>query len=256
MTFPTENPSPSTPVSRAAPSARFVSWGCALALATAFALIGCGGHPSNDDDEEEIVVVPPPPPPASAPLRSSLVAAGANTNLIEARTSQAPTAPGAAPSTVYDDFRLTSAGTATSVSWQGIYCVQANGAAAPAPTASQFIVTFYRDSAGRPDLTTPLGTTTVTAAAANQTFERNVPGLTCGAAVNTTWALYDYRATLAAPLTFAAGTTYWFAVQAVTPSYDAYWGFRAGPNDNSLSLLRFMGAYETLTFDRAFALYP
>lgn len=256
MTFPTAIPSSSAPVRRARPGARLATWSSALALATAFALAGCGGHSGGGDDDDEVGGPPPPPPPASAPLRSSLVAAGSNTNLIEARTSQAPTAPGAAPSTVYDDFRLTAAGTVTSVSWQGIYCVQANGAAAPAPTATQFIITFYPDAAGRPDLAAPLGTTTVTPAAANQTFERNFPGLSCGSASNTTWGLYDYRATLAAPIALAAGTTYWFAVQAVTPSYDAYWGFRAGTTDNSLSLLRFMGAYETLTFDRAFALHP
>jgi len=224
--------------------------GSLVAVAALVALAGCGGHHSDDDDG------PAAPAPPAAPLRTSLVAAGSNTNLIEARTSQAPTQAGAEPSTVYDDFRLASAGTVTSVSWQGIYCVQVNGAPAPVPTASQFVIVLYPDSAGRPNLAAPLGTTTVTPGGANQAFERNFPGLSCGSAANTTWALYDYRATLAAPVNLAAGTTYWVSVQAITPTYDVYWGFRAGTTDNSLSLLRFMGAYDVLTFDRSFALNP
>jgi len=234
--------------SRAASSRPFVRL-CSLVALTALAtLVGCGGN--NHDDEP---VAPAPPPP---PLRTQLVASGSNTNLIEARTSQAPTAVGAEPSTVYDDFRLASAGTVASVSWQGIYCVQANNAPAPSPTATQFIIVLYPDSAGRPNLAAPLATTTVTPGGANQALERNVGGLSCGSAANTTWALYNYRATLAAPVNLAANTTYWVSVQAVTPSYDVYWGFRAGTTDNSLSLLRFLGIYDTLTFDRAFALNP
>ncbi|MCE9658900.1 MAG: hypothetical protein K8R60_10100 [Burkholderiales bacterium] len=235
---------PRTASPRTAPKLRSL-----VALAALAALVGCGGHNSGDDD-------PVAPAPPAAPLRSSLIPAGSNTNLIEARTSQAPTQAGAAPSTVYDDFRLATAGTAASVSWQGIYCVQADGAPAPAATASQFIIVLYPDSAGRPNLAAPLSTTTVTPGGANQVLERNVSGLTCGSAANTTWALYNYSATLTAPVSLAAGTTYWISVQAVTPSYDVYWGFRAGATDNSLSLIRFMGVYDTFTFDRAFALNP
>ena len=245
----TSVPSASVPAcepSRAASSRKAPRLRSLVALAALAALVGCGGD-SNDDDDG---------PAASAPLRSTLVASGSNTNLIEARTSQAPTAVGAEASTVYDDFRLTSAASVASVSWQGIYCVQADGAPAPAATASQFVVVLYPDSAGRPNLAAPLATTTVTPGGANQTLERNVTGLSCGSAVNTTWALYNYRATLAASVSLAAGTTYWVSVQAVTPSYDVYWGFRAGATDNSLSLLRFLGAYDVLTFDRAFALNP
>lgn len=233
------------------PATRPVRRLAALAtLAVSAALVGCGG---NDDSGTAPVAAAPA---ASTPVRTSLVAAGSNQNLIEARTSQAPTQNGAAPSTVYDDFRLTSAATVSAVSWQGIYCVQTNNAAAPTATASQFIVAFYADTAGRPNLGAPLATTTVTATAAGQTFERNFPGLSCGTASNTTWALYDYQATLSSPVALAAGTTYWVSVQAITPSYDVYWGWRAGTTDNSLSLIRFQGVYDTLTFDRAFALRP
>ncbi|MEO5882984.1 MAG: hypothetical protein ABIQ06_11270 [Caldimonas sp.] len=218
--------------SRASSPTRAASRALSLvALAALAALAGCGGnnHSSN-------APAAPAPPPAIVPLRSTLVPAGSNTNLIEARTSQAPTAAGAAPSTVYDDFRLASAGAVSSIAWQGIYCVQTNGAPAPAPTASQFVVALYPDSAGRPNVAAPLVTTTVTVGAANQALERNFSGLSCGSASNTTWALYDYRATLPAPVNLAANTTYWVSVQAITPSYDVYWGWRAGTTDNSLSL--------------------
>ena len=256
MTIPTVTLVPSACTSacgpfRAASAPPFARLRSLLALTALAALVGCGGHGHNSSDDEPVAPAPPPPP-----LRTHLVASGSNTNLIEARTSQAPTAPGAAPSTVYDDFRLASAGTVATVSWQGIYCVQANNAPAPAPTATQFIVVLYPDSAGRPDLAAPLSTTTVNPGGADQALERNVTGLSCGSASNTTWALYNYRATLAAPVNLAAATTYWISVQAVTPSYDVYWGFRAGTTDNSLSLIRFLGVYDTLTFDRAFALNP
>lgn len=220
-----------------------------LPLSLLVALAACGG--GDDKDVAPIAN----PPPAAQPLRTSLNAAGASGG-IEARTSQAPTAAGAAPSTVFDDFRLASAASVSSIAWQGIYCVQTNGSPAPAATASQFIVAIYADTAGRPNLAAPLTTVTVTATAAGQTFERNFSGLSCGSATNTTWALYDYSVSLPAPLAVAANTTYWVSVQAITPSYDVYWGWRAGTADNNLSLSRFLGVYDTYTLDRAYALRP
>jgi len=232
---------PTLPLSRP----RFARLGLPLAIAATLA--ACGG---NNDDE---AAAAPPPAPAAA-LRTSLNATGGNTG-IEARTSQAPTN-GAAPSTVYDDFRLTTASTIASVTWQGVYCVQANGSPAPAATASQFVVAIYADNAGRPNIAAPLAQTTVTAAAANQTFERNYAGVTCGTATNTTWSLYDYRVSLPTPLAVAANTTYWVSVQAISPSYDVYWGWRAGIADNNMSLSRFQGVYDTYTLDRAYSLRP
>jgi hypothetical protein len=228
-----------------------------LQFAMLATLAACGG--GGDDPPVAAPPANPPvasPPPAPQALRSSLVAGGSNADLIEARTSQAPTGAGFAPSTVYDDFRLTSAASISSVGWQGIYCVQAAGSSAPSPTASQFVVTLYPDLAGRPDLAAPLATTTVSAANAGQTFERNVAALSCGSANNTTWALYDYQVTLPAPVAVAANTTYWLSVQAITPNYDVYWGWRAGSADNGLALLRFLGNYDVLTYDRSFALLP
>jgi hypothetical protein len=45
-------------------------------------------------------------------------------------------------------------------------------------------------------------------------------------------------------------------VQAVTPSYDVYWGWRSGTTANAQSLMLFMGAYDTFTLDRALRLAP
>jgi hypothetical protein len=250
-------PMPPCPRPRLAPRA--------LQLVLLATLAACGG--GGDDAPPQAPVQGPPPPPPSPPapppppapqaLHTSLNAAGTNGNIIEARTSQAPTAAGAAPSTVFDDFRVTSAASIASVAWQGIYCVQANGSPAPAATASQFVIAIHADLAGRPNLAAaPLVQTTVTAAAAGQTFERNVANLSCGSASNTTWALYDYQASLPAPVAVAANTTYWVSVQAITPSYDVYWGWRAGTADNNLSLMLFQGAYDVLTFDRAYSLLP
>ena len=229
------------------PRPRFAQLG--LSLAVAAALAACGGNNNDDDDDAN-----PPAPAAGQTLRTSLNAAGGNTG-VEARTSQAPTN-GADPSTVYDDFRLATASTIANVAYQGIYCVQANGSPAPAATASQFVVAIYADAAGRPNLAAPLVQTTVTAAVARQTFERNIGNVSCGSATNTTWALYDYRVTLPVPLAVAANTTYWVSVQAISPSYDVYWGWRAGTADNNLSLARFQGAYTSYTLDRAYSLLP
>ena len=134
--------------------------------------------------------------------------------------------------------------------------MQADGSAAPAATATQFVVAIYADNAGRPNTAAPLLQTTVTPAAAGQTFERNVANVTCGSANNTNWSLYDYRLTLPTPLAVAANTTYWVSVQAISPSYDVYWGWRAGTANNNLSLMLFQGAYTSYTLDRAYSLLP
>jgi hypothetical protein len=174
---------------------------------------------------------------------------------VEARTSQI-VSNGALPGQVFDDFTFTGASTIRTVAWQGIYCVQAAGSAAPAPTATAFKVSFYADSSGKPRLSTPLSSTTYPLAQAAQTFEKNQSGLTCGSAANTNWSFYKYTATLTTPFAVTANTKYWFSVQALTPSYDVYFGWRDGIVDNSLSWQLFNGAYASFAFDRAFSLTP
>ena len=163
---------------------------------------------------------------------------------------------GAAPGQVFDDFTFTSASTIKTVAWQGIYCVPQANAAAPAPTASAFQVSFYTDVSGRPNTAAPVQTSTYTLAQTAQTFEKNQSGLTCGTAANTTWPFYKYGVTLSTPFVAAANTKYWFSVQALTPSYDVYWGWRDGTVDNSSSLQLFQGTYTTYAIDRAYSLVP
>lgn len=174
---------------------------------------------------------------------------------VEARTSQI-VSNGALPGQVFDDFKFTGSGTITTAQWQGIYCVQTAGSAAPAPTATAFKVSFYADSSGYPKLGTPLASATYPLAQTGQTFEKNQGSLTCGTAANTNWSFYKYTVTLSAPFAVVANTKYWFSVQALTPSYDVYFGWRDGLVDNSSSLQLFNGAYTPYTFDRAFSLTP
>ncbi len=186
--------------------------------------------------------------------RSSLVPAS-NGTIIEARTSQIY-ANGSLPALVTDDFIFTGSSNITKVGWQGIYCVQTPGAAAPAPTATGFTITFYADNAGRPNVAAPLQSQTFTLAQANQTLDKNVPGLTCGTAANTTWPYYSYSATLTTAFPAAANTKYWIGIQALSPSFAVFWGWRDGVPDNNQSWQLFNGMFTSFPFDRAYSLAP
>lgn len=212
--------------------------------ALALLLSACKG---NNDGPAGPVVIP-------TTSRSTVVPTS-SAGFVEARTSQAVTN-GGAPASVFDDFSLTGAATIRTLAWQGIYCVQQPNAAAPAPTASSFRVTFHADNAGRPNTAAPLQTSTYTLAQVGQTFDKNVSGLTCGTAANTTWPFYRYSVTLATPFVVTPNTKYWISIQAVTPSYDVYWGWRDGTADNNLSLQLFQGVYTTYPVDRAYSLAP
>lgn len=235
---------------RTHPSLPLVTLVALTALVT-FQLSACGGDSGGG---AESVPLAPLPPPVAQPVLNTLNAAGSTASL-EARTSMAPT-DGAGAASVFDDFQPAAAVTIGSVKWQGIYCVQAAGAAAPAATASEFVLSIHADMAGRPDTSSALLQTRFTPAQAAQTLERQTNGLSCGTAANTGWSLYDYSATLPTPFVAVAGTRYWVRVQAVSPSYAVYWGWRAGTTANAQSLLLFAGNYETLTLDRALQLAP
>ncbi len=209
----------------------------------ALAVTGCKGKKSPT----EPTVIPTTSRTTVVPQTSS--------GYVEARTSQI-VSNGAPPGQVFDDFTLTGASTIRTVGWQGIYCVQTAGAGAPAPTATSFRVSFYTDASGRPNLTTPVQSSTYTLAQTGQTFEKNQSGLTCGTAANTTWPFYRYSVTLATPFVAAPNTKYWVSVQALTPSYDVYWGWRDGTPDNNSSLQLFQGTYTTYAIDRAYSLTP
>ncbi len=216
----------------------------ALVAAVSLILVGCKG---SKDSPTQPVVIP-------TTSRSTVVPV-ATSGYVEARTSQI-VSNGALPSQVFDDFTLTGSATIRTVGFQGIYCVQQVNAGAPAPTATAFRVSFYADASGRPNTAAPIQTSTYTLAQAAQTFDKNVSGLTCGTAANTTWPFYRYSVTLATPFVATPNTKYWVSVQALTPSYDVYWGWRDGTVDNSLSLQLFNGTYTTFPIDRAYSLTP
>lgn len=215
----------------------------AACAASAVWLAACGGGDGGA-----------PAVPPMQPLLNTLNAAGASTT-IEARTSMLP-ASGGEPAAVFDDFQLTAAAQIATVRWQGIYCVQLAGAAAPAPTATEFIVSFHADVSGRPNTASSLLQARFTPSQAAQTLERRMGGLSCGSATDTHWVLYDYSATLPSAFAAAAGTRYWVRVQAVTPSADVYWGWRSGTNANAQSVMLFLGAFDVFTLDRALQLAP
>jgi hypothetical protein len=217
----------------------------ALALLAALALTFTGCKKKSSPTQPVVV---------TQPSRSTIVPL-TTSGYVEARTSQIVT-DGALPAAVFDDFTFASASTIKTVSWQGIYCVQTAGSPAPAPTASAFTVSIFADASGRPNTAAPLQTSTYPIAQTAQTFEKNQGALTCGTAMNTTWPFYKYSVTLNTPFSASANTKYWLSVQATTPSYAVYWGWRDGTVDNSSSLQLFNGTYTTFAIDRAYSLVP
>ena len=221
---------------------------CAV-LVTMAGLAACGG----DKSPTAPTPTPTPTPPAP-PSRSTQNPLGSATN-VEARTSQviAATGPNVPTAQVFDDFVFAAGANIRTVAWQGIYCVETANAPAPAPTASAFVVTFYADQSGQPNRQAPLFTTTVPIAQTNETLDRTQANLNCGT-TPTTWAFYSYSVTLPNTFGAAANTRYWLSVQAVTPSFQTFWGWRDGTPDNRTSLQLVNGNIITWPVDRAYGL--
>ncbi len=217
----------------------------ALTLAACVLASACSKDKGND---------PNGPSGSGDPVHSTIVPSS-NSSIVEARTSQIVT-DGSPPSTVFDDFTLTAGASIGTVGWQGIYCVQTANAPAPSPTASSFTISFWADAGGQPDVSAPLQTSTYTVAQVGQTFLKNVDGFYCGTAYPTSWNFYNYSVALATPFTATAGTKYWLSIQATTPSYAVYFGWRDGVPDNHLSLQLFQGTFTSYAFDRAYSLAP
>ncbi len=191
---------------------------------------------------------------AGGATRSSLNPPGVPTS-IEARTSQAATN-GADPVQGFDDFTFPLGATFSQVAWQGIYCIATNNSGPPSPTASAFNITIHADSGGQPVAGAALATANFSLAQVNQTLGGVFNNATCGAATNTRWSLYSYSATLPTPFVAAPGVRYWLSIQAVTPSFSTFYGWRRGTTDNRVSYQLFNGALSRFTVDRAFSLAP
>jgi hypothetical protein len=77
----------------------------------------------------------------------------------------------------------------------------------------------------------------------------------CGTAQPTAIPLYAYTLTLNAPFVAAAGVRYWFSVQAITPDFGIFWGWRNGTASNNRSIqITDAGATNVFITDRAFSL--
>lgn len=175
------------------------------------------------------------------------------TGQLEAQTSVVPAAAGTRPTTVFDDFALDSDATVRTLSWHGIYCIDQEGAPSPEPTATGFVVAIYPDQDGQPQVGSPLWTEDFEAAVVAETFVDTRPDVGCS--INrSTWDLYQYEATATAPLEAEAGVTYWLSVQAMTPSYEVYWGWRGATPETAGSFQLFNEEMRPLNFDRAFTL--
>ena len=211
-------------------------------LVASFLSLACG----SDNKSRTL-----PSPTQATVLVTSMNSQESQTNL-DARTSQRVSS--GLPTQTFDDFTLPSGGTVGSVAWQGIYCVQQPNAPAPAPSATGFFIAFYPDRGGAPDTQSQLSGTTYPIAQVNQSFDANAADLQCGTAPGTTWGLYRYSAPLATPFVANARTRYWISVQAVTPNYDIFWGWRNGTPVNNHSLQIFNGVTTIFNLDRAFSL--
>jgi hypothetical protein len=218
-----------------------------VAAAVAVTLVACGGGSKSPTSPT------PTPPPAAPPTTKTTENPLGSSNNVEARTSQAVPSGVGAGATVFDDFTFSGGASIRRVSWQGIYCREVANAAAPAPTATAFIVAFYADQSGRPNTTTPLYQITVPLSGVNETLDRTQANLNCGA-TPTTWAFYTYSTVL--PTAFGAepGRKYWMSIQAQVPTQQPFWGWRDGTVDNRLSLQMFQAAFTEFPVDRAYGL--
>lgn len=226
--------------------ARATGAACLLA-----ATLACGG--GSSPTAPTATTPTPAPTPAPPTDRSTLNPIGSSNN-VEARTSQV-VSNGQPPTKVFDDFVFAAGSTIRRVGWQGIYCVDQANAAAPAPTATGFILSMHPDRGGQPDTGTTLFNVAVPLDQVNQQLDRSQAGLSCGAQ-NTTWVFYSYSTSLAQPFTAVAGTRYWLSVQATTPSYAVFWGWRDGTADNNSSVQLVNGQLTTYPRDRAYSLAP
>jgi PEP-CTERM motif len=117
---------------------------------------------------------------------------------------------GSFPAQVFDDVKLTTAATATGLSWEGGY---PNSTLPSAGGIQGFMIGFYADNAGLPG--TLLQSENITGSA----------GETLVGPDNAGQVTYDYSTTLPTSFTLAAGTTYWISIAAVLDPGVQIWGW-------------------------------
>ncbi|MGI9596551.1 MAG: hypothetical protein ACR2QK_10345 [Acidimicrobiales bacterium] len=169
-----------------------------------------------------------------------------------AETSQLATATNQPPVLVFDRFEIDGAEPTTSILWEGIYCRVVEEAPEPAPTSTGFLLTIYADGSDGPDQDTKVASFGYDISEVEQELLATMVQ-PCGE-VTSTWAYYRYSAPLADPLVLEDGRAYWLSIQALTPNFGTFWGWRGSTSGDSSSLQLFDGTFTELTEDRAFAL--
>ncbi|MEL7155301.1 MAG: hypothetical protein AAFN30_01735 [Actinomycetota bacterium] len=244
--------------------------GGALSVAWLLAACGAGTEPVAEGTAvsgvaESEAVTPEPEPTTTEASTTTTVAETTTTsspylvNLLEgangaAETSQQATETGQLPVKTYDRFELAPGASVGIIQWRGIYsfCQERDGV--PDPHASAFVIEVFGDDAGQPDLPAgPIYTATIDIDDTNQTLDgtRDQP---CQNRPESTWAFYDYEATLQTPFMADDGGAHWLVIQAVTPGFGTFWGWESS-SSGPPSLQEFNGDIKEVTSGaRAYAL--
>ena len=137
--------------------------------------------------------------------------------------------------TTYDNFQLSASSNITEIDWTGGYF--SPGTQGP---ITQFTIQFY--NAGLPGVPgTALGSPTVIAGTANETFLTNAQG----------FPIYTYSA--ATSFAATAGTEYWVSI-VPDLGYPPQWGWAAGTGGDGAAYQVFFGAGNPVGNDMAFTL--
>ena len=142
--------------------------------------------------------------------------------------------------TVFDSVIPTSSGTIDTISWHGLYtfCEVVDVEAVPHVTA--FDIEIYGDDGNAsPNLTAPLYSTTIGVEETAQTKLNEQAQQPCNGFTNdSVWTFYSYAVDLDAGPAIEANTPIWFAIRAVAPGFDPFWGWRSSavPTPPSLQL--------------------
>ena len=198
---------------------------------------------SESDREQAITSTTAAPSPYLIDTR------GGGTN--GAETSQRATDTNELPVVMYEHIALDEGGTVAGLIWEGIYCRLIEDAPEPEPHASGFTITFFSDDGGSPGESLWVEEFEIGEVA--ETFETSRVQ-TCGTDVETTWSFYSYEIEFRSLFDLRPGTEYWMSVQAITPSFNTYWGWQNSSVNPTRSIQEFNGANNAVSSGRSFAL--